>query len=89
MSHGERLAECAALAESSEEVVAVGVNCTAPRFVESLIAEAASATAKPIVVYPNSGEGWDSRSGRWIGLRNGMPQLDTAGRRRGVAQVRA
>ncbi len=72
VNHGERLAECAAMAESSGQVVAVGVNCTAPGYVESLIAEAASATTKPIVVYPNSGDGWDANAGRWIEASNVM-----------------
>lgn len=66
VSHGERLMKCAALAESSGQVVAVGINCTAPRYIESLVREARSATRKPIVVYPNSGEGWDAVRGEWI-----------------------
>jgi homocysteine S-methyltransferase len=65
VSHGEPLAECAAIAEECQAVVAVGVNCTAPCFIEPLIAAARKATTKPIIVYPNSGEGWDSRAGAW------------------------
>lgn len=66
-AHGERFADCAALAARSEQVLAVGVNCTHPRFVADLIAEAKSATGKPILVYPNSGESWDAATRRWTG----------------------
>ena len=47
--------------------VAVGVNCTAPRFVDSLIDEIRAATDKPIVVYPNSGEEYDAKTRSWSG----------------------
>jgi homocysteine S-methyltransferase len=66
VAHGEKLAECAALADGSNQVVAVGINCTHPRFIAGLIGEAA-ATGKPIIVYPNSGETWDATSRRWRG----------------------
>ena len=41
-------------------VVATGVNCTAPEHVDELLARIRSVTALPLVVYPNSGEGWDA-----------------------------
>ena len=63
---------CCTWPNQSGQVVAVGVNCTAPGYVESLIAEVASATTKPIVVYPNSGDGWDANAGRWIEASNVM-----------------
>jgi homocysteine S-methyltransferase len=44
---GERLADCMAMLESVPQVVAVGVNCTDPRWVESLLRQAASVTASP------------------------------------------
>lgn len=67
VAHGERLAECAALLNASEQVIAVGVNCTHPRFITDLIAAAKSATSKPILAYPNSRETWDSAHRRWTG----------------------
>jgi homocysteine S-methyltransferase len=67
VAHGEKLAECAALLNASERVIAIGINCTHPRFVTSLIAAAKSATNKPIFVYPNSGETWDAAHRRWTG----------------------
>lgn len=67
VAHGERPADCAALFESVPQVVAVGVNCTAPHLIERLIEEAKTVTAKPIFVYPNSGELWDAAQRRWYG----------------------
>lgn len=64
--HGERLADCVALAERSAQIVAVGVNCTPPRFVEALLHHAAPATTKPLLAYPNSGEIWDSATHCWL-----------------------
>ncbi len=47
--------------------VAIGVNCTAPRFVDALLAELGEASAVPIVAYPNSGEDYDATRGTWSG----------------------
>jgi homocysteine S-methyltransferase len=33
-----------------------------------LIAELRAASEKPIVVYPNSGEGWDAQARCWTGV---------------------
>ena len=57
--------ECAGFLDHFEGVAAIGVNCTAPRFVESLIGEILAVSGKPVVVYPNSGERWEQ--GRWTG----------------------
>jgi homocysteine S-methyltransferase len=48
-------------------VLAVGFNCTAPEHADELVARMAAVTALPIVVYPNSGEGWDAANRRWAG----------------------
>lgn len=65
--HGERLTDCAAWLDHYSQVAAVGVNCTAPAFVPDLIRAMRSVTAKPIVVYPNSGERYDPASRSWQG----------------------
>jgi homocysteine S-methyltransferase len=67
VAHGESLRECAALAASFPQTIAVGVNCTHPRWITSLIRELRLASSKPIVVYPNSGEVWDAAARRWTG----------------------
>ena len=49
------------------QVVAVGLNCTAPRFALDLLRAAAEATGKPLVAYPNSGETYDAAARAWRG----------------------
>ncbi|WP_055591415.1 homocysteine S-methyltransferase [Peterkaempfera griseoplana] len=64
---GQPLAEAFALAAEAEEVVAVGVNCCAPGDAGPAVALAAAVTGKPVVVYPNSGEAWDTGARAWRG----------------------
>ncbi|MGY1773348.1 homocysteine S-methyltransferase, partial [Blastococcus sp. SYSU D00813] len=63
---GEPAADVFALVADVPEVVAVGVNCTAPSAVGPFLA-AAAVSGKPLVAYPNSGEGWDAAGRRWTG----------------------
>lgn len=63
---GEPAADVFALAAGVDAVVAVGVNCTDPAGIGSAV-EAAAASGKPVVVYPNSGEIWDAEARRWTG----------------------
>jgi homocysteine S-methyltransferase len=65
--HGERLADCVAFLDDYPQVAAIGVNCTAPTFIPALIRAARSATSKPILVYPNSGEVYDAATYSWHG----------------------
>lgn len=67
ISDGERLADCAARLDSFPQVAALGVNCTSPKFISSLIGEANSKTSKPILVYPNSGETYNVEAHDWNG----------------------
>jgi homocysteine S-methyltransferase len=67
VSHGETLQSCGDLLDPQPQVIGIGVNCTAPEWVGSLIRELVPATNKPIVVYPNSGEGWDAVHRCWLG----------------------
>ncbi len=66
-AHGEPIANCGRFLDSVPQIVAVGVNCTAPGFVTPLIQSLKASTTKPIVVYPNSGEGWDAQNRAWTG----------------------
>jgi len=68
--HGELFAECAALADTSDQIVAVGINCTAPQYVVPLL-ESAGSISKPQMVYPNSGEEWVADEYRWSGTAVG------------------
>ncbi|CAK9147023.1 unnamed protein product [Ilex paraguariensis] len=63
---GDSFLECAAIAESCKKVVAVGINCTPPRFIHGLILSIKKVTNKPIVIYPNSGESYDADRKEWV-----------------------
>lgn len=65
INDGTPLTEAAELFADDPQVIAVGVNCTAPRHIPSLLGRLRS---KPVMVYPNSGETWDARNHRWLGL---------------------
>lgn len=68
LSDGTPIAEAAARCSENPRVVAIGANCTAPRFIPSLIREVSrAAPGVPVVVYPNSGETWDAESRAWLG----------------------
>lgn len=64
---GEELADAAAIAARTTEVVAIGVNCCAIVEVEPALAKLARATRLPLVAYPNSGERWDADARAWSG----------------------
>ncbi|HUX43646.1 MAG TPA: homocysteine S-methyltransferase [Terracidiphilus sp.] len=68
VAHGEPLREAAALAAGLPQTVAVGVNCVPPSRVTALIGELRAATEKPLMAYPNSGEGWDASARKWTGV---------------------
>ncbi|PSS33850.1 Homocysteine S-methyltransferase [Actinidia chinensis var. chinensis] len=63
---GDSIADCALIANSCKQVVAVGINCTPPRFIHGLIQEIRKVTIKPVVVYPNSGETYDAERKEWV-----------------------
>ncbi|WP_263375427.1 homocysteine S-methyltransferase [Granulicella aggregans] len=67
VAHGEPIAECAALLDTHPQIAAMGLNCTSPSLVISLLDELRSQTAKPLVVYPNSGQVWDAEERCWLG----------------------
>jgi homocysteine S-methyltransferase len=66
-SEGEDVAACAAALRPFQQVTAVGVNCTHPRFVGEILRRMASATDRPLLAYPNSGESYDATTKRWSG----------------------
>jgi homocysteine S-methyltransferase len=63
---GQPLADAFAVAVGVPEIVAVGVNCCAPDDVLPAIGQARE-SGKPVIVYPNSGERWDSARRAWVG----------------------
>ncbi len=70
VAHGEPLADCATVAAKLPQTVAVGVNCTRPELMGELVGELHKASARPVIVYPNSGEEWDRARRLWTGTRD-------------------
>ena len=62
---GEPIEEAVAVA-AHPRLVAVGVNCTAPRHLPALLAAARTATDLPLIAYPNGGERWDAGTRTWL-----------------------
>lgn len=75
---GERMADCVAALDSHAQVLAVGVNCTAPEHVDSLIEQMRPHTRKPLLVYPNSGETYDATDKTWHGDTGGCSFAEQA-----------
>ena len=67
VAHGETLHACANAVAAFPQTVAIGVNCTRPAYIPALIRELRAASEKPVIVYPNSGEGWDAVRRCWTG----------------------
>ena len=56
INSGELIRDCAQWLDGKSCVTAMGINCTNPTHVLSLVKEIRSVTDKPVVVYPNKGE---------------------------------
>jgi homocysteine S-methyltransferase len=67
VNEGQKIEGCIRQLEASPFVAAVGINCTSPKYIPSLIREAGKATDKPVLVYPNSGEHYDASKNDWDG----------------------
>ncbi|HEY9577385.1 MAG TPA: homocysteine S-methyltransferase [Pseudobacillus sp.] len=67
ISNGVPVAECVSWLDKHEQVAAIGVNCTSPEYISSLVKNIADHTEKPIVVYPNLGEVYDASTKTWSG----------------------
>jgi homocysteine S-methyltransferase len=67
ISDGTPIVQCVEALDENPQVLAVGVNCTAPSHISGLVEAVRSVTSKPIVVYPNSGEIYDAERKCWTG----------------------
>jgi len=70
LRNGDTLAASVRLLDGCRQVAAIGVNCTEPRYITSLIEVIAGMTQKPVLVYPNSGEFFDQSKRCWSGAEN-------------------
>jgi homocysteine S-methyltransferase len=64
---GEPIGDAIAAVQAVPNLVAIGLNCTDPRHVTSLLVAARERTDLPFVVYPNHGRAWDAVHKCWIG----------------------
>jgi homocysteine S-methyltransferase len=64
---GDPIGKCAAELQRCPQIVAVGVNCTAPQHVTPLLRRMRGETGKPLVAYPNSGERYEPSYKHWGG----------------------
>ena len=70
---GDLIRDCAAAfsREKFPHLQMIGVNCSKPEFIESLVRELRAGTDLPIGVYPNSGETYDPVTKTWHGSGDG------------------
>ncbi|HEY3336658.1 MAG TPA: homocysteine S-methyltransferase [Candidatus Limnocylindrales bacterium] len=80
---GGPIEEAVAAVDGTPGLLAIGVNCTAPEHIDELVGRIATTTDLPIVVYPNSGEGWDAAHRTWTGATAG--RVDAAAGNRWLA----
>jgi len=64
---GQLIEELALTVADSSNVVAIGINCTKPEYVTSLVSLLSASSLLPLVVYPNAGRVWDGENRQWIG----------------------
>ena len=68
ISDGTPLQDVSMIFRDHPRVLALGINCTAPHLITSLIGEIKQgAPGKAIVVYPNSGETYEVSTNSWFG----------------------
>ena len=87
VSDGTPIEECAAWLDKADEVVALGLNCTAPQYVSSLIEKIRANTKKHIVVYPNSGETYDAKTKTWKGASASFVDMAAAWHKAGARLI--
>jgi homocysteine S-methyltransferase len=69
INDGTPIKEAVALLSNHPKVFAIGVNCTAPKYISGLIKAIKTTSGnKKIVVYPNSGEVYHAESKQWSGF---------------------
>lgn len=75
INSGERIRDCAEWLNAKPCVAAMGINCTDPIHITSLVKEIRSATDKPVVVYPNKGGIYNSLTKEWA-PKPGVPAFN-------------
>ncbi|MBR3000506.1 MAG: homocysteine S-methyltransferase [Oscillospiraceae bacterium] len=79
INEGDRIEDCArSLSSGYPHLRMIGVNCSKPEYIESLIRELKKATDLPIGVYPNSGDEYDPKRKCWCKREGAVPFGDLA-----------
>ncbi|XP_031167724.1 homocysteine S-methyltransferase [Sander lucioperca] len=91
ISDGSPFTDAVQMANRSTQLVAVGVNCCSAALVEPLLDSARSLLGPDMswVVYPNSGEDWDTKHG-WLTSGNtsaSIPKLSRTWMKQGAALI--
>ncbi len=75
---GDDVGACAAALQPFPQIAAIGVNCTRPEYLGSLLRQMRRGTDKPLIAYPNSGERYDAAAKAWVGSADDRPFADRA-----------
>jgi homocysteine S-methyltransferase len=70
---GQLIEDCARALEAFPQIVSIGVNCTRPDVIASLLRRMGDRTGKPLLAYPNSGEAYDAATKSWHGDAAAVP----------------
>lgn len=65
ISDGTSLEEVVEVLGTSDQIIALGVNCSPPELATEALQNLARQTKKPLVIYPNSGEVYHASSKTW------------------------
>lgn len=65
ISEGTSIETCVQALEAYPRISAIGVNCAPSSSAAEAVARFAACTAKPVLVYPNSGEAYDASTKTW------------------------
>lgn len=84
---GSDLLEATGILDGAEGIVGIGVNCCSAPDAARALEAIGQGTDKPLLAYPNSGEGWDAQARAWTdapaqtSIVETVPRLTAAGAR--------
>jgi homocysteine S-methyltransferase len=87
LSDGTPIEDAVALADASGRLVALGINCTAPEHIDSLLGRARASTSLPLLAYPNHGRSWDGHGWSGPGIAGFPPAAVARWREHGARAI--
>ncbi len=78
LADGTPLRDAVEACDIAGRIAAVGVNCVPPQRVAPLMSIARTATSKPLMAYPNSGEAYDATTKTWKPAGEGSDPVQEA-----------